>query len=74
MFEDADIISRYSRADAFRDGTLVDMTAAAREAGIRYPTALTRAANALIWLVYAGFMIWMIFRIFTSSYAPLLGL
>ena len=43
------------------------------EAGRRM-TALTRAANALIWLMYAGFMIWMIFRIFTASYGPLLGL
>jgi hypothetical protein len=44
MFDEADIISRYSRADALRDGTLIDATAIAREAGIRYPTALTRAA------------------------------
>ena len=44
MFEDADLIHRYSRAEAIRDGTLVDVTATAREAGIRYPTALTRAA------------------------------
>jgi len=43
------------------------------EAGRRM-AALTRVANALIWLLYAGFMIWMIFRIFTSSYAPLLRL
>src|SRR5947209_15175776 len=43
MFEEADIISRYTRADALRDGTLVDVTDTAREAGIRFPTALTRA-------------------------------
>jgi hypothetical protein len=32
------------RAGALRDGVLIDVSAAAREAGIRYPVALTRAA------------------------------
>jgi hypothetical protein len=44
MFENADLILRYTRADALRDGVLIDATAVAREAGIRYPVALTRAA------------------------------
>jgi hypothetical protein len=44
MFENADLIHRYSRAEAIADGVLVDVSAVAREAGIRYPTALTRAA------------------------------
>jgi hypothetical protein len=44
MFDDAEIISRYSRADALRDGALIDVSAVAQEAGIRYPVALTRAA------------------------------
>ena len=44
MFEDADLIHRYTRADALRDGVLIDVSATAREAGIRYPVALTRAA------------------------------
>src|SRR5947199_4679188 len=43
MFEEADLIHRYSRADAIRDGVLIDVSAVAREAGIRYPVALTRA-------------------------------
>jgi hypothetical protein len=43
MFEDADLVHRYTRADAIRDGVLVDVSAAAREAGIRYPVVLTRA-------------------------------
>src|SRR3954462_5368299 len=43
MFEDADLIHRYSRADALRDGVLIDVTPTAREAGIRWPVALTRA-------------------------------
>ncbi|TAN03501.1 MAG: hypothetical protein EPN36_12100 [Rhodanobacteraceae bacterium] len=34
----------YSRADALDDGYLVDVTETAREAGFRYPVALTRAA------------------------------
>lgn len=34
----------YSRAQAFEDGYLVDVTSTAREAGFRFPVALTRAA------------------------------
>jgi hypothetical protein len=44
MFENFDLIHRYTRADAIRDGVLIDVTAVAREAGIRFPVALTRAA------------------------------
>ena len=44
LFEEADLIHRYSRADALRDGVLSDVSAAARETGIRWPVALTRAA------------------------------
>lgn len=36
-----EVISRYSRADAIADGVLVDVTPRAREAGIRYPVAMT---------------------------------
>jgi hypothetical protein len=36
MFEDADLIHRYTRADAIRDGVLIDVSAVASEAGIRY--------------------------------------
>src|SRR5262245_24346626 len=43
MFENADWIHRYSRVQAIADGVLVDVSETAREAGIRYPTALTRA-------------------------------
>jgi hypothetical protein len=46
MFEDADLIHRYSRADALSDGVLIDASRAAREAGFRYPVALTAAAWA----------------------------
>jgi hypothetical protein len=46
MFEEADLIHRYSRADALRDGVLIDVSATAREAGIRWPVALTATAWA----------------------------
>ena len=46
MFENADLIHRYSRADVIRDGVLIDVSETAREAGFRYPVALTAAAWA----------------------------
>jgi hypothetical protein len=42
MFGPDDLIHSYSRAQALADGVLVDVSAVAREAGIRYPVALTR--------------------------------
>jgi hypothetical protein len=44
MFEEAGLLHRYARADALRDGVLIDVTATAKEAGIRWPVALTCAA------------------------------
>ena len=44
MFENAELIHRYTRADAICDGVLIDVSATAREAGIRWPVAITRAA------------------------------
>ncbi len=38
-----EVIASYSRAQAIEDGVLVDVTETAREAGIRYPVALTQA-------------------------------
>jgi hypothetical protein len=46
VFEEADLIRSYSRTDTIPDGVLIDVSAAAREAGIRLPTALNRAAEA----------------------------
>jgi hypothetical protein len=43
MFENVDLIHVYTRADALRDGVLIDVSATAREAGIRWPVALSRA-------------------------------
>jgi hypothetical protein len=44
MSESAELIHRYTRADALRDGVLIDVSATAREAGFKYPVALTAAA------------------------------
>jgi hypothetical protein len=46
MFESAELIHRYTRADALRDGVSIDVSATAREAGFKYPVALTAAAWA----------------------------
>jgi hypothetical protein len=45
MFENAGLIHCYTRADAIRDGVLNDVSETAREAGIRWPVALTAAAS-----------------------------
>src|SRR5262249_61181229 len=44
MFEEAEVIHRYTRADALRDGVLIDVSATAREGGFRWRVALTCAA------------------------------
>ena len=44
MFDHADVVHHYTRADALRDGVLIDVSATAREAGFKYPVALTAAA------------------------------
>jgi hypothetical protein len=46
MFDEAEIVSRYTRAQAIEDGVLIDVSAVAREAGIRFPVALTAAVWA----------------------------
>lgn len=43
MFEGFEVVHTYTRAQALEDGTLVDVTQTAREAGFRLPAALTRA-------------------------------
>lgn len=43
VFEGSHLIHVYSRKQAIADAVLVDVTPIAKEAGIRYPTALTRA-------------------------------
>jgi len=44
VFDATDIIYRYTRADALRDGVLVDISDVALEAGFAIPVAITRAA------------------------------
>jgi hypothetical protein len=46
VFENTDLIHVYSRANALRDGVLIDVSQTAREAGFKYPVALTAAAWA----------------------------
>jgi len=46
MFDNDDLIHRYSRADAIRDGVLIDVSEAAKEAGFKFPVALTSAVWA----------------------------
>lgn len=50
MFEESDLIHRYTRAEALRDGVLIDVSQTARDAGFRYPVALTAAAWARTFL------------------------
>lgn len=50
MFEQDDLIFRYTRADALKDGVLMDAGAMANEAGFRVPVALT----AKVWASCVG--------------------
>jgi len=43
LWEGVEVVSTYTRAQAIEDGTLVDVTSVAKEAGITFPVALTRA-------------------------------
>jgi hypothetical protein len=54
MFDNGDLIHRYTCAEVIADGVLIDVSATAREAGIAYPVALTRAVWDLYVRVPAG--------------------
>jgi len=43
LMKDAIVVSIYTRKQAISDGVLVDVTDMAKEAGIKYPVALTAA-------------------------------
>jgi hypothetical protein len=43
MFENFEVISTYSRAQAVEDGILIDVSTIAKEAGILFPVAITSA-------------------------------
>ena len=42
FWEDAEIISTYTRKQGIEDGVLIDVTEIAKEAGIKYPVAVTQ--------------------------------
>lgn len=44
IFTEDDIIFSYTRGQAIADGVLVDITELAKEAGIKFPTAITAQA------------------------------
>ena len=56
MFKEDDVVFRYSRAQAIEDGELVDVSATAKEAGIRFPVALTRAVFESCVALPAGYV------------------
>ena len=41
MFDDFELIHSYTRAEALEDGFLIDVTETAKEAGIKFPVAVT---------------------------------
>jgi len=43
-YDDFEVVSRYTRAEAIADGVLIDISEMAREAGIKFPTAITAKA------------------------------
>jgi len=48
FWEGAEIVDAYSRAQAIEEGVLVDVSSVAREAGIKFPVAITRT----VWTKY----------------------
>jgi len=54
LFDESDLISSYTRREMIENGDLIDVSETAREAGIRYPTAITAAAWQLCVTVPLG--------------------
>jgi len=48
LFDEVDVIYSYTRAQAIADGVLIDASETAREAGVRFPVAVT----ASLWHKY----------------------
>jgi hypothetical protein len=48
IWKDAEVISAYSRRDALEDGVLVDFSDLAREAGFKFPLAVTQGVWAVL--------------------------
>jgi hypothetical protein len=47
-FDGMEIISSYSRAQALEDGVLIDISVLAREAGLKFPVAVTMAVFSVL--------------------------
>lgn len=47
-FDDMEVISSYSREQALADGVLVDLSALAREAGFKFPVAVSAGVFAVL--------------------------
>src|SRR5947209_19701172 len=54
FWDDAEVIYAYTRAQALEDGVLVDVSEMAKEAGIKFPVALTSAVYGKYVEVPAG--------------------
>ncbi len=48
LFDDADIVFRYTRQEALEDGVLIDLSDTAKEAGFRFPLAVTQGVFAIL--------------------------
>ena len=48
IWKDAEVISAYTRRDALEDGVLVDLSDLAREAGFKFPLAVTQGVWAVL--------------------------
>jgi hypothetical protein len=48
MFENAEVIDSYTREQAIADGVLVDVTKMAKEAGFKWPVAITSELHTVI--------------------------
>jgi len=48
LFDDADIVYKYTRKQALEDGVLADLTDLAKEAGIRLPLAVTQGVYGVL--------------------------
>lgn len=48
IWKDAEVISVYTRAQAIEDGVLVDLSDLAREAGFKFPLAVTQGVWAVL--------------------------
>lgn len=46
LFTEADVVFTYTRQQAIADGELIDVSSTAREAGLKFPVAMSRAAWA----------------------------